>query len=658
MTRSLIAGLLAASALASVAQAQTATVLGTGNTLNSFDTTAPSSILSTRQITGIAAGQTLVGIDARPVSRRVLYGLSNTGQLYAINGTTGAAVAVGAPSPAPAGAVGFDFNPAVDRIRVITATGTNYRLNPDTGALAGLDTPVAYSGTEAAGAAPAITGAAYTNNVPAAASTTLYGIDAARGTLVRVGSLAGATPVVSPNTGALTTVGALGADVVAGQTLGFDISAQGQVLATITNPVSLTTSLYSIDLVTGDATLVGQLGAAGANYNGLSFTPASFASAGVNANQAAVGAALDNFVGVPSAGLNGLFNSLDGLASDADRSDALRQLSPGSLALLPDLTLRAAEFQEQTVRRYLRDFRAGGTGVEGEAGVAAPGDRKLGLFVIGTGADGRYDATDDRSRVEFGAQGVMGGIDYRLGEKSLIGLTGGYYNLDVNLDRSSPRSNIESWFGGAYGTLGVGPLYVDLFGTYGEADYDLRRGVRFGATPSGFTTDLGFQSQADSKTYLGGGTIGLSFNFAGFEFEPFAGVRYAKLEIDAIDEGTGLGAIQLGENDYESVLGNFGLRIGGAIPVGNVTVRPEIRGAYRHEFQKDGQQGFTYGFGGPGSGPVAFQPTGLGRRYATAGAGFTISGPTSPLSVVVDYNGEFDADRRINSISGGLRFTF
>jgi len=632
-----------------------------GNNLVTFDSAAPGTPVRSQAIAGIGAGQSLLGIDARPASSRVLYGLSNTGQLYAINGNTAVATAVGTPSPVPAGAVGIDFNPTVDRIRVITTTGANYRVNPDTGALAGIDTPLAYVAADSdAGTAPTVGAVAYTNNVAGATSTTLYGLDTARGQLVRIGSLAGDAVVVSPNSGQLTSVGALGAAGPLSANAGFDIAANGEVLATTTSTAG-TTSLYRVDLATGNATLLGQLGSAGGAYTGLAIAPAKIASYGSNGNQAALGAAFDNFTGVPSAGLNNAFTSLDNLAA-ADRGAALGQFTPASLALLPELTLRAAEFQEQTVRRYLRDFRAGGTGVEGAAGNARPGDRKFGSFVIGQGTTGSYDGNADRGKVDFGTQSVMGGLDLRLGARSLVGVYGGYSNMDTNLSANSPRSNIESWFGGGYGTLGLGPVYLDLFGSYGEASYDLRRGVRFGdvaATGTAFATDLSFGDNTRSRTWLGGGTFGMSFNLGGFEFEPFAGVRYANLKLQGIDEGTGFGALTLGRRSYESVLSNVGLRVGGAFEIGGATFRPEIRGGWRHEFLNDYRRDFQFGFDGLGApASITYSPTPIGQDYATVGAGFTVSGPGSPLSLVVDYNGEFDRDRQVHGISGGLRLTF
>ena len=113
----------------------------------------------------LTSGETLVGIDFRPANN-LLYGLgvnatTDTATLYIISLQTGVATAVGPPLALPfdlpSGGYGFDFNSAVDRIRVTTETGLNFRLNPYNGHVAG---------HRCADGAFAITGAAYTNNQP------------------------------------------------------------------------------------------------------------------------------------------------------------------------------------------------------------------------------------------------------------------------------------------------------------------------------------------------------------------------------------------------------------------------------------------------------------------------------------------------------------
>ena len=154
------------------------------NALVSVDSAAPATATSTVALSGIGSGQSIAGIDYRPANPRLLYGVSNTGQVYAINGFTGAATAVGtgvAAAATPAGAgVGVDFNPTVDRIRLVTTTGTDLRLNPTTGALAATDGAPMYAGIDAnAGQAPTIAGSAYTNNAAGATTSRLYEIAAA-----------------------------------------------------------------------------------------------------------------------------------------------------------------------------------------------------------------------------------------------------------------------------------------------------------------------------------------------------------------------------------------------------------------------------------------------------------------------------------------------
>ena len=546
-------------------------------------------------------------------------------------------------------AAGVDFNPAVDRLRVVTNTGQNLRINPLTGGLAGTDTPIAYAAGDAgAGLAPRIAGAAYTNNTPGTATTTLYVIDTNRGVLATQGSVGG-TPV-SPNSGQLFTVGSLG--VTTNDTVGFDIARDGTVLASLSPVGTGITRLYSVNLATGAATLIGTVGAGNRAYLGLAIAPPTIASYGATANQVAVGSVLDNFTGVPSAGLDALFVSLDGLAP-GDRAAALSQLTPAAYALLPELTLRTAEFEQATLQRYLRDFRDHGTG-------ATSGDGRIGGFLVGTGRFGHFDAAADRNRTEFSNVGVMAGLDFRLSDTFLVGVTGGYDEGRARLGGSAPNTRIQNYFGGGYATFGFGPAYVDVFGTYGEADYDLRRTVRFGSTAAGgFDTDLAFGATTRSRTYLGGGTVGVKLALGGAVLEPFAGVRYARVKIRGFSDGGGIGGLTLDRVDYESVLGNFGAKLGAEIQIGGALFRPEIRAAYRREFRHDGTDGFGYGFAGTGgTAPLPFFPTGLRRTYYTGGAGFTVSGARSPLSLVVDYDGEFAKDRTINGITGGLRYVF
>ena len=224
-----------------------------------FNAGQPRRILERKPVTGLAAGDSLVGIDFR-VARGVLYALSASGQVYTLATTTGRLTPVGStPVPMAVGVrYGFDFNPVADRIRLVADNGANLRLHPDTGALAATDGTLAYAPRDASfGKAPQIAGAAYTYNKTNDKLTTNYAIDRALGMLVTQGSKEGAEPVVSPNTGQLYTVGALGTGPV--DNVSFDIADVGNTaLAALTQGGR--TRLHLIDLANGRATLLGSLG--------------------------------------------------------------------------------------------------------------------------------------------------------------------------------------------------------------------------------------------------------------------------------------------------------------------------------------------------------------------------------------------------------------
>jgi len=252
---------LTVTALAVVVRVETIVALGVGNTLQIFNSGTPGTIASTTTITGLGASEVVVGIDFRPLTGQ-LYGVTNANRNVVINPLSGAATQVGAIFNAPrlvGGFFGFDFNPTSDRIRIVSTSGQNLRFNPNNGALAASDATLAFlAGDPNFSGKPIASGAAYTNNVAGARTTSLYLIDSGRNALLLQGSLNGSP--ISPNTGLCTTVGSLG--IGAGDVLGFDIAGgSNAAFASITpEGTANNPSLYTINLATGAATLIGAIG--------------------------------------------------------------------------------------------------------------------------------------------------------------------------------------------------------------------------------------------------------------------------------------------------------------------------------------------------------------------------------------------------------------
>lgn len=230
-----------------------------GNSLVSINLATTTPPLTMMTITGVASGQVIEGIDVRPNTGE-LYAIGynqTTGEarLYTLNTATGAATAIGTATvmlQPNMGEVNFDFNPTVDRIRVMGSNTANYRLHPVTGAIAATDGALAYAATDVnAASTPFIAAAAYTNSYIAAGATTLYNYDAALNVL---------TTQNPPNNGTQNTVGASGI-VAEASSVDMDIyfnpitSTNMAILCAATGLPSLT-NFYIVNLTTGAATAV------------------------------------------------------------------------------------------------------------------------------------------------------------------------------------------------------------------------------------------------------------------------------------------------------------------------------------------------------------------------------------------------------------------
>jgi outer membrane protein assembly factor BamB len=246
---------LAAAAFLACASSQAATLIGLNSQgqLARIDTANIAGAMNT-DITGLMAGDRLVGIDTRPKDGKI-YGVSLANQLYTVDEITGAAswvAALSAPVIQANLGYGIDFNPVADfgtgaSLRLVSSAGDNFAINAATGVV----------GNAANKIAAGYTAVGYTNTtlMPAAApaSTALYYIDSNTDML--------AMAPAAFNTPTITMVGALGVDVLKAN--GFEVLGNGQAYAALNVDAgpSLATGIYSINLGTGAATLLG-------TYNG------------------------------------------------------------------------------------------------------------------------------------------------------------------------------------------------------------------------------------------------------------------------------------------------------------------------------------------------------------------------------------------------------
>ena len=103
----------------------------TGQRIVMFSSDSPGDV-AVYKVTGLQAGEEILGVDQRPATAQ-LYALGSSSRLYTIDLVTSTATEVGTGPFTPAlngTSFGFDFNPTVDRIRIVSNNGDISRTSP------------------------------------------------------------------------------------------------------------------------------------------------------------------------------------------------------------------------------------------------------------------------------------------------------------------------------------------------------------------------------------------------------------------------------------------------------------------------------------------------------------------------------------------------
>jgi Domain of unknown function (DUF4394) len=253
------APMVAGRAAAAQVSGQTGVALTANGGFLRFADNQPSAARGLGQVQGLNGDQRLIGIDYRVQDGR-LYGVGNAGGIYTIRLRVGDVRATKVSQltvPLDGSQFGVDFNPAANRLRVISNTGQNLRHNiddPTAPLTTTVDGVLTYPATptQPAITATGATAAAYTNNdLNPNTATTLFDIDTMLDQVV----------IQSPaNAGLVQPTGKLGMDV--GPVAGFDIATVTGAAGTTNKAVAVLQSggrsrLAEIRLLSGEARPLG-----------------------------------------------------------------------------------------------------------------------------------------------------------------------------------------------------------------------------------------------------------------------------------------------------------------------------------------------------------------------------------------------------------------
>lgn len=241
---------------AGTASAATLLALGADGQLFKIDS-------SSQKVTATMATNSpspLRGIDVRPANG-MLYALSNDHQLHTLDQATGAASKVASLNkklPGSGQAV-IDFNPVADKLRMLAADGTSFRVNVETGEVV-VDGSVAYAAEGPyAGKSAKVVAGAYSNAYAGTQATALYTVDLASSSLMLQNP---------PNDGIQQAVGKI---VDSLQNAALDIASDGK--GGNTAYLLTGTTLHTLDLATGKPTTLGEVAGLPGNIIDIAVLP-------------------------------------------------------------------------------------------------------------------------------------------------------------------------------------------------------------------------------------------------------------------------------------------------------------------------------------------------------------------------------------------------
>ncbi|WP_268828184.1 MULTISPECIES: autotransporter domain-containing protein [Lysobacter] len=328
------------------------------------------------------------------------------------------------------------------------------------------------------------------------------------------------------------------------------------------------------------------------NSNGaFTFTSANTAVATVSGRKVTiVGSGVATLIATQAATANYLQATISATLTVADRPDPTRDPSVvGGLQAQVDASVRFASAQQSNIHDRLRQQRyassnsssnglslslsnASGAGMSLTAGQLAPVSAMRlpegwGVWTAGTITNGQRERNARSDGFDFRSDGITVGADWRIGDRFLLGVAGGYGWNDTDLDDARSKLDARQRSLSLYGLWRPDEhWFVDGILGWGQLDFDIRR---YSATAG--TTGT---AQRDGDQVFGSITAGYEHSTGdGLSLTGYGRLDSSRSKLDAYREhGLGIYDLSYGSQTVE----NSGAALGveGSFPI--VTTRGNV----------------------------------------------------------------------------------
>lgn len=288
------------------------------------------------------------------------------------------------------------------------------------------------------------------------------------------------------------------------------------------------------------------------------------------------------------------------------------------------------------------------------------------IFASGDYGNQDVDRIEDQAGFEGDVWAGTVGVEFHANKNFTIGAAFTYASSDFDFSDSLGDIQIEGPSGSVYMSYATPSFYADVLYNYGSYDIETSRNPIFGQQKYNGETD---SEQHNAELNLG---YNLTLGDGKIVTGPIASLRFVQGDIEAYQEQTlGNAQIRYDQQTYESLISALGWQLSYKITSGNITIVPQVRAAWEHEYLDDADIVSAELVNSPF---FVTTPTGadrlpgnfragqatetLGTDYLAAGAGVAILVGEN-LSFTLDYEGEFfraDSAAHYASVRASIRF--
>jgi autotransporter-associated beta strand protein len=273
--------------------------------------------------------------------------------------------------------------------------------------------------------------------------------------------------------------------------------------------------------------------------------------------------------------------------------------------------------------------------------VSMRGDSGLGGWLDGYLLLGGVEGSSNSADTEFTIYGTAGGIDYRLTENLLLGVSAAWSRTNLSASSRNTWGHHYTYQGALYGAFSTDHFYLGVIGRYGRSRFSTERYLGFGSIYERP------EAHFSGREYSGYAELGIAaFDLAGVQLQPMASFLYTHLYQDGFTESREVDVdslrLTVEGQKMDSMIGAAGLRLYRSFEMmDGYRIIPELRASYGYEFG-DTDRVVNADFADfPELQTGAFEVEGAesGRHMGTIGAGWTVVlNPISSLYFNYDAN--------------------